>query len=132
MFSTPAFSQTRNIVYPSTNSSTQTQVASGTNPVASSSVTPAPKAGGVNNTVVNGTTGSNQSSLAATSTVPLSKIPDSTGINNVPVPGMTGGRANGRYGPDDGYIAAVGHLIIPISLSVGAVVVAMVVIGFGL
>ncbi|POV94516.1 hypothetical protein PSTT_16818 [Puccinia striiformis] len=48
--------------------------------------------------------------------VKLTPIPDATGAaGSVPVPGATGGKPNGRYGPDDQYIASgVVKTIVPI------------------
>ncbi|KAI9617099.1 hypothetical protein H4Q26_010737 [Puccinia striiformis f. sp. tritici PST-130] len=51
-----------------------------------------------------------------TTPVKLTPIPDATGAaGSVPVPGATGGKPNGRYGPDDQYIASgVVKTIVPI------------------
>ncbi|KAH9825279.1 hypothetical protein DFH28DRAFT_21296 [Melampsora americana] len=131
IFITSSLSQntTRNIIFPNVTSTTpstatnQTNTSSGPN----SSPTNAP----TTNATVNGTVPNTHSNVT-TSTIPLQKIPDSTGIVNVPVPVMSGERANGRFGPDDGYIAAVGQLIVPVSLSIGVMLFTVYMVGIGL
>ncbi|EGG09523.1 uncharacterized protein MELLADRAFT_77151 [Melampsora larici-populina 98AG31] len=131
IFITPSLSQntTRNIIYPNVTSTTPVTATNQTNTVsgANSLPTNAP----TTNATVNGTLPNTHPNVT-TATTPLQKIPDSTGINNVPVPVMSGERANGRFGPDDGYIAAVGQLIIPVSLSIGVMLFTVYMVGIGL
>lgn len=124
---------TRNLVYPSSTSTAATGASTSTQSLSGAVSTPTGSAGsGSGVTPINGTSAVNNTgaihSVASTSTVSLSRIPDATGVNNVPVPVMTGQRANGPFGPDDGYIAAVGRLIIPITFSLGAVAMSMLII----
>jgi hypothetical protein len=90
----------RNITIPSSTTTT-----SGT----TNSTNTAPTNGTTTATTGNSTQANNNSTSHTNSTtsVKLTPVADATGASgSVPVPASTGGKPNGRYGPDDGYIAS--------------------------
>jgi len=97
----------RNLTIPSTATTTssaplQTSPPGGNLP---SNSTNAPTTNGT--TPTNNGGQNNTSHGNSTAPVKLTPVPDATGATGaVPVPAPTGGKPNGRYGPDDDYIAA--------------------------
>lgn len=98
----------RNITIPpttTTTSSTPTQTStSGTTNNSTNTATTNGTTTATNSTQANNNSTSHSNS---TTSVKLTPVADATGASgSVPVPGSTGGKPNGRYGPDDGYIAS--------------------------
>ncbi|KAA1110337.1 hypothetical protein PGT21_018459 [Puccinia graminis f. sp. tritici] len=119
LLSTAVLSQERNLSFPTTTSSpatnpVQTSLPAGNNnnPTNSSTTPTTNGATTTNNNNNNNSTqatNSNNSTIHSNTTAPvkLTPIPDSTGsAGSVPFPASTGGKPNGRYGPDDQYIAS--------------------------
>lgn len=109
----------RNITIPTTTTTTTptstTQTPSSGNQ-STATTTPTTENNNTTGNHTTGTTTSNNTTKNSTSSTPvkLTPIPDATGTaGNVPVPAATGGKPNGRFGPDDQYIAGFQKLAIP-------------------
>ncbi|CAH7667191.1 hypothetical protein PPACK8108_LOCUS1582, partial [Phakopsora pachyrhizi] len=112
---------TRNLVFPNQNSNNQSNTNTNTNTNTNNNANTNTNTNAVTNTHQSNTTATNNNSTSSgnissnstnrantstTTTTNLTSIKDSTGANQVPAPGATGGKANGRYGPDDQYISS--------------------------
>ncbi|MBW0514303.1 hypothetical protein O181_054018 [Austropuccinia psidii MF-1] len=107
---------TRNLVIPTTTSNAPTAMPSSNLSTTNSSNLRANNSSTTSSNSSQATNGTNtaNNNVTKTPTKPLPTVNDSTGpAGSIPFPASTGAKPNGRYGPDDQYIAAVNQLIIP-------------------